>query len=359
MSELADDTQPPDHHLASHLFNLAVLAGGTIGLAVLLNKLGWANANQVLRGVGAWFGAIVGLDVIGLCLDAAAIRQFMRPEARMVSYWRVLCAQASGRAINIFVPGGVVGEATKVAMLVTHAPRDRVLASIVLFNLATFYISVAIVMIGVPITALVVHLPRELAIVVWIALAILIPIVIALGVIIHRGAIGIAANALRRVRILSAARVASWQKQIEGLDAHLKELHSGQSPGTRAGLALLLVSRLVAWCATATVLHAVGVELSATVLVGVLSVGVLISWVSALVPFGLGIADGSNYALFDVLGASGAHGLFVTMLGRARSIAIALIGLAMMGVAHAANRASISQRNRRRRDVLARRAVDA
>jgi uncharacterized membrane protein YbhN (UPF0104 family) len=350
------DELPPEHHLASHLFNLTVLAGGTIGLAVLLNKLGWANANQVLKGVGAWFGAIVGLDVIGLCLDAAAIHQFMRPEARMVSYWRVLCAQASGRAINIFVPGGVVGEATKVAMLVTHAPRDRVLSSIVLFNLATFYISVAIVLIGVPITALVVHLPRELAVVVWIALAVLVPIVITLGVIIHRGAIGTAAGVLRRVKILSAARVASWQKQIESLDAHLKELHSDQSPGTRGGLAILLVSRLVAWTATATVLHAVGVHLTPTVLVGVLSVGVLISWVSALVPFGLGVADGSNYALFDVLGASGAHGLFVTMLGRARSIAIALIGLAMMGLAHAANRVSITQRNRRRREARRTRA---
>jgi hypothetical protein len=199
-------------------------------------------------------------------------------------------------------------------------------------------------------------LPRELAIVVWIALAVLIPLVIALGVIIHRGAIGTAAGALRRVKILSAARVASWQKQIESLDAHLKELHSDQSPGTRAGLAILLVSRLVAWTATATVLHAVGVSLSPTVLVGVLSVGVLISWVSALVPFGLGVADGSNYALFDVLGASGAHGLFVTMLGRARSIAIALIGLAMMGLTHAANRVSIARRNRRRREARLARA---
>jgi hypothetical protein len=82
-------------------------------------------------------------------------------------------------------------------------------------------------------------------------------------------------------------------------------------------------------------------------LVGVLSVGVLVSWMSAVVPFGIGIADGSMYALFDVLGASGAHGVFVTMLGRARSLSIALIGLAIMAVAHSANRVSVGRRNRR------------
>src|SRR5262249_46092826 len=105
---------------------------------------------------------------------------------------------------------------------------------------------------------------------------------------------------------------------------------------------------VVAWIATATVLHVVGVALHAKLLVGVLSVGVLISWVAAVVPLGLGIQDASNYVLFGVLGASGANGLFVTLLGRARSLAIALIGLAVMGIAHSANRISIARRNRRR-----------
>jgi hypothetical protein len=339
---------PPERHLASHVFNLAVLAAGTVGLAVLLNRLGWQNAHDVLAGVGGWFGVIVGLDLVGLALDAAAIHAFMRPEARMVSYWRVLAAQASGRAINIFVPGGVVGEATKVAMLVAHAPKYRVLSSIVLFNLATFYISVAIVAIGVPITAAAVDLPHELAVAVWSALAVLIALVVALGAIIRRGALDAAATALRRLRIVSPARLTAWRARIASLDAHLQELHADQSPGVRSALALLGLSRLVAWTATATVLHAVGVPLHPALLVGVLSVGVLISWASAVVPLGLGISDASNYALFDLLGASGAHGVFVTLLGRARSLTIGLVGLAVMGAAHAANRISVGRRNRRR-----------
>jgi uncharacterized membrane protein YbhN (UPF0104 family) len=342
------DDPPPQHHRASHIFNLAILVAGGIGLVVLMRKLGWDNARAVFANVGGYFAIILALDFTSLAIDAAAIHAFMRPEARMISYWRVLAAQASGRAINIFVPGGVVGEATKVTMLVSHAPRDRVVSSIMLYNLAAFYISVAIVLVGVPITALSVDLPHELAVVVWTGLAVLIPLVIGLGVMIHRGAIDTVLSGARALRILPAERVAKLKTRLAELDRHLKELHSDQSPGTRTGLVLLGVSRVVAWTSTSIVLYAVGVDVHVTLLVGVLSVGVLISWISAFIPFGLGVADGSNYALFDVLGASGAHGVFVTMLGRARSLSIALVGLVVMAIGHTANRVSISRRNRRR-----------
>jgi hypothetical protein len=341
------EPEQPQHHRASHIFNLAILVAGGVGLVVLMRKLGWDNARDVFDSVRGWFVVILALDLAGMAIDAAAIHAFMRPEARMVSYWRVFAAQASGRAINIFVPGGVVGETTKVTMLVSHAPRDRVVSSIVLYNLAAFYISVVIVIVGVPLTALTVDLPHQLSLVVWIGLGVLVPLVVGLGLMIHRGAIDTVLSGARALRILSPARVDKLKTRLADLDRHLKELHSDQSPGTRAGLILLGVSRVVAWTSTSIVLHAVGVPLHVTLLVGVLSVGVLISWISAFVPFGLGVADGSNYALFDVLGASGAHGVFVTMLGRARSLAIALVGLVVMAIGHTANRLSVARRNRR------------
>ena len=81
-------------------------------------------------------------------------------------------------------------------------------------------------------------------------------------------------------------------------------------------------------------------------LVGVFSVGVLIGWISAFVPFGLGVADGGNYALFNVLGAAGMHGVFVTLLGRARSLTLALLGLLVMAAGHTSSRIEIARRNR-------------
>ncbi len=349
MADSPAEETAPSHHRWSHIFNIVVLVGGAVGLAVMMHQLGWDNARSVLTGVGGWFFVILGLDLVGMGIDAAAIHAFMQPEAAMVSYWQVFAAQASGRAINIFVPGGVVGEATKVSMLVTHAPRDRVLSSIVLFDLATFYISVAIVLIGVPITVLMVDLPRELEIAVWIALAVLVPLVVALGVIVHRGAIKSALGTLRRVGIISKERAANWQSKVGEVDKHLRELHSDKSPGTTRALVLLLISRVIAWIATTVVLATTGVTLHAITIIGVLSVGVVISWISAVVPFGLGVADGGNYALFSALGASGALGVFVTLLNRVRTVSIALIGFLIMAIAHFANRGVVRKRHRQYR----------
>src|SRR5689334_1748010 len=82
-------TAKKERHVASHVFNVAVLVVGVAALAWLLNKLGWDNVKRVLGGVGGWFAVIVALDVAALACEAAAIREFMRPEARMVAYWRV------------------------------------------------------------------------------------------------------------------------------------------------------------------------------------------------------------------------------------------------------------------------------
>lgn len=344
MSEQAQQDDPPARHFWSHLFNVVVLIGGGIALAVMMHELGWNNAKEVFEDVGGWFFLILALDLLGMGLDAAAIKAFMQPANP--SYWKVFAAQASGRAINIFVPGGVVGEATKVTMLVSQAPKDRVLSAIVLFNLATFYISVAILIIGVPITMFAVDLPHELALIVWIGLAILITLVIALAVIIHRGAIDTAMTTLRGMRVISKERATKWKTQLAELDKHLKDLHSDENPGNRLALVLLLISRVVAWCSTVVVLGAVGLHLRPMLIIGVLSVGVLIAWISAIVPLGLGIADGSNYALFGALGSAGADGVFVTLLNRARTLAVALIGLAIMALAHTSNHTTVKRRHR-------------
>ncbi len=335
-----------ERHLVTHVFNIAVLVVGAGALAWMLHQLGWDNVRRVLRGVGGWFGLIVAFDLAALACEAAAIHQFMRPEQRMVAYWRVLAAQLSGRAINILTPGGALGEATKVTLLVAHAPRGRVVSSIVLLNVAALYLSVAILAVGVPITALLVDLPSPLDVVVWIGLGSVLAIVAAIAVVIQRGALGTVLGMARGLRLISPARRESWTARLVEVDRHLRELQSSRTPGTRSGLALVAAARLCSWSATTIVLIAVGVTVGPTLLVGVLSVGVLIGWMSAVVPFGLGVADGSNYALFAVLGAPASAGVFVTLVGRARSLSLALLGVVVMAVAHVSSRLEIARRNR-------------
>jgi uncharacterized membrane protein YbhN (UPF0104 family) len=336
-----------EKHLLSHVFNIAVLVVGAAALAWMLHRLGFQTVRTVLAGVGWWFAIIVACDLAALACEAAAIRELMRPEARMAKYWRILAAQMSGRAINILTPGGALGEATKVSMLVSAAPRGRVVSSIVMLNLASFYLSVAIVIVGVPITALLVDLPHNLQLIVWIGLAVVLAIVVALVVLIQRGAVATILQAAHGIGVLSAERTTRWTGKLGDLDRHIRELQSKRSsPGTRTGLLFVCAARLCSWIATTLVLHSVGVHIHFTLLAGVFSVGVLIGWMSAFIPFGLGVADGGNYALFNVLGAAGAAGVFVTLLSRARSLTLAMLGLLVMAAGHTANRFEVRRRNR-------------
>jgi uncharacterized membrane protein YbhN (UPF0104 family) len=308
----------PKKSVWNTVFNLVVFLIGGAALVWMLRTTSWSEVAEVVADVGAWSVVIITLDLTSLVLDAKAWHAFMRPEARMVPFWRVLGAWSSGRAINVLTPGGGLGEAVKVTMLDGHAPRARVLSSIVLLNVSMLYFSVSVMLIGIPITLLLVDLPDALN------------VMVALGFVIHRGAMRSLVGTLRRFRLISAERAKVWKEKLKDVDRHIKELHSDRTSGTRAGFGYVLASKLVNYSATITLLGAVGVPLSPALVIGVLSVGVLISWIAAIVPLGLGLADGGNYALYSLLGATGQQGLFVTLLARARSIAVALLGLAMM-----------------------------
>jgi hypothetical protein len=337
-----------ERHLVSHVFNIVVFVVGGAALVLLMKRLGLANARRVLSDAGAWLALVVGLDVAAMCCDAAAIHAFMRPESRMVSYMRVLSAQASGRAINVLTPGGALGEATKVSMLVGHAPRARIVSSIVLYNLSTLYLSVIIIAIGVPITTGLVHLSREVAIIAWVGLVTILAIMIAMVVVIRRGAVGTLIDAAKGAHLVSAARAERYAAKLTDIDHQLRDLHT--APGLRIGGTWIALSRACSWAATTTVLHAIGVPITATLLIGVFSVGILVGWVSSIVPLGVGIADGGNYALFGVLGASGSKGVMMALLGRMRSLTVAVIGLVVMAIAHTATRVTLHRQRLRRQD---------
>src|ERR1044071_8108010 len=215
----------PGQHRASHVFNVVMLVLGAVMLTWFLRGLAWGDLSTAISGVGRRFAIILGLDLVAVLLDARALHAFMRPEARMISYWRVVAAQLSGRAVNVVTPLGALGEATKLTMLVTHAPRVRVVSAIVLFNLADLYLSVMVMAIGVPITLLLVDLPRALEMTVAIGLAGVIALVIAVGVLIERGATATLTGLLHHVRVISRERRDDWQARLQELDRHLAGLH--------------------------------------------------------------------------------------------------------------------------------------
>jgi len=335
---------PEARHRASHFFHIAILLVGGVGLGVAIHQLGEDGMSRVVA-TGWWFALIAGIDVIGTLFDALGIYAFIRPK-QDVSYWAVFAAQASGIAVNRLTPGNSLGEPVKVTMLTTHrVPTSLAVSAVVMFNLVTMYVGIAALVIGVPITAAVLDLPREVAIVVWGATGLLVALAIAVIFILRRGAVSTLIGMISGVRFLSRERAARWRKKIVDIDTRLRDLLGDpKHSGLPRGLVGVAGSRVLNWCGTIAVMHATDIPLSPSLVVAALSVGVIITWASNIVPLGLGIADGANFVLYSVLGATPDAGLVFTMINRLRIVVLALIGLAIMAIAHSAHRMRLGRR---------------
>jgi hypothetical protein len=347
-----------EHRLsARHVLNLCALVVGAVAFVFLLRQVPPAEMLAMIQRAGGWLAIGVGLAFVATFLDAAALHAFMRPEARTVSYWRVLAAQASGLAVNLLTPGGKLGEATKVTLLVGHAPRDRVVSSVLLFNMAYLYVAIALLVVGIPVAEVVLDLPQTLAVVLAVVSGAILLAGVGLGVLVHRGMLGSFVAAARSLRMLGRERGARVIARLEAIDRHLRELHVGQSPGTRLGMLLVVSSKACVWGQTYVTLRAAGAEPGALVMLMVLSAGTVIDWVASVVPLGIGVADGSNYALYGLLGLGPMLGVSVTGLRRAQQAAVAGVGIAVLLGMNAAEQVGLSRRRARLRTLATERGT--
>jgi uncharacterized protein (TIRG00374 family) len=322
---------------ASTLFNLAALAVGIVAFAIVVAHLGWTGIEAAVLGTGAWFAVIAAIDLLSASCDAFAIHGFLR-KSQPVSYCRVFAAQLSGMAINRLTPGNTLGEPVKVTMLVRSVPTDAAVPAIVMFNLTTIYVAIATIVLGVPLTALFLDLPERVVLAVWIGVGLLLSFAVALALLVRRGAIGSLVDVLVATSLISATRGARWKARIATIDRRIRSIGDARHSGLARGIAGVVGSRVLNGVGTVVVLHAADIPLTAPLVIAMLSVGILVTWISNIIPLGLGIADGTNYVLYGLLGASPTAGLLLTLVNRLRTVMLALLGLSTMAIANAVHR---------------------
>jgi uncharacterized protein (TIRG00374 family) len=319
---------------ARHVLHAVALVVGLVGLAVLIDQLGWSEIEQAIVSAGPWFAVLALIDLASVFCDAGGIHTFVRPLAK-VSYFRVFCAQASGLAINRLTPGNSLGEPIKVTMLMQDIPEAAAVAGIVMYNLAAYLFAISIIVIGVPLTLLSMDLPTEIQIGVSILAGLLILVMVGLVTLVRRGALATAIHAIRRLRIISPERAARWETRIAAIDTNVKRFGDAT---TRRAFAFAVLGRSLNSLGTVLVLVAAGIPLTWPLVIGMLSVGILIQWMSNVIPLGLGLADGGNYVLSGALGSAPGAGLAFTMVNRVRTVVLATMGLAVMALANLTER---------------------
>jgi hypothetical protein len=319
---------------ARHVWHVVALVVGAIALAFLVDRLGREGFERAILGTGKWFLLIAAIDLASVFSDAAGVYCFVRPLAP-ISYFRVLAAQASGIAINRLTPGNSLGEPVKVTMLMAHVPETAAIPAIVMFNISSYVVAVSMIGIGVPITLLSLELSTGATIAVLVATVVIIVAVGSLVVLARRGALGTLVRAGRRIRVLSPARAERLQTRLAGIDDNIKKFGD---PATRRALIFVIASRLLNMSGALVILVALDTPLTLPLITGTLSVGILITWISNVVPLGLGLADGGNYALYGVLGGSPGAGLEFAMVNRVRTVVLASMGLTVMAIANVVDR---------------------
>ena len=324
------------------LLHLLALVVGAIGFAILVDRVGWASMQKAVTDAGWWFVWIALIDLASVFSDSAGLYCFVRAETP-VSYWRVFAAQASGIAINRLTPGNTLGEGVKAAMIVEHvAETSTAVSAVVKFNLATLYVALTVVVIGVPLTLLGLDLPPRATLMVWIGTSVVIVFALVLALLLRRGAVATLVRFARALGVVSKTRAERWTESVSTLDANIRSFNN---PWSRRGVAFILLSRVLHCAAILCVLRAAQVPMTPPIVIGMLSVGIVVTWMSNVVPLGIGLADGTNYVLYAALGSSPIAGLAFTMVNRTRTCVLAAMGLSVLAVASLADRRPLSVRN--------------
>jgi hypothetical protein len=312
-------------------FTIAASLVAALALGATLHQVGVGTVVDELRAVGAWFAALVAIEIVGALCDALAIDGCLGPAAPRSSFRRVLHAQVAGRAINLVTPLASLGEATKVTLLMRDTDTTRAIAAIARFGMVYVLINLSLIVIGAPVCALALPLPAWLVRTLWIGTGVAAVIVTGLALLVRGGMVASVVRGLHRAHLVSAARAAGWTARAHELDQTLRgsSLRSWR-PGGWA-----LISKLSQWVAAWLVLAANGHAPPLAVMAAIATAGTLVNIVANVVPLGLGIAVGGTAALMAALGQPASLGVTMAVARRGVQLLYAAFGLALLVSAEA------------------------
>src|SRR5664279_1965466 len=138
------------------------LAIALVSLVLTIRDTGFNTIGRYFKRIGWWWFAVVALEVVITSLDAIAIRAFMSPEQEKVKLRSALLSQLAGRSVNAVTPSGNLGEAVKVSVLTEHVSQSRAVATILLYNVVSFTVELAMVAVAAPFAALLLPMPTSL-----------------------------------------------------------------------------------------------------------------------------------------------------------------------------------------------------
>ena len=335
----ATTTADPSPSWLRWVTRIALIAG-TVGWVATVYLVGPRTIYGQLRAIGGWFAALIAVGIGMTSLDAAAVYTLTKGPGAP-PYSRVFIAQLAGSAVNAVTPGGNLGEVLKASILAEQTKGARVIGAVMYCGLSSLCISLVMIAIGAPLTAILMDLRDGIRLAMIAGGLVAAGVVIVVVVLVKRGMLRSVIGLAGRLRLVSAKRRKKWEAKLAEIDERISG--TGDPRGRRRATLFVLLSKLLGWFSTWIIVATAGYMLDVPELAALLSAGTLLGWLSTLVPMGLGIAEGGNYGLFKLIGAPASLGVSLALAHRVLQVFAAIIGFTVLGLYR------LSQRTARRK----------
>lgn len=316
---------------------LAGVIIAVVALVITVALVGPRTLWRQLAMIGPGFIVILLIEAVVTLCDSAALSGFLGHHGRRPSFFTVVRAQVTGRAVNAVTPLGSLGEAAKATALMTATSSQRAIAAVIRYNLASAGVKLTTIGIGAPLCGWLLDVPHGLRIALLVGGGTAL-LLIALGMwVIHRGLLATLVTTVRGSRIISPARAAAWRKKLAPIDQQLRPPKHGPRFARWYPTGWIVASRVLsitsAWCVLAFSGHIASIGTMAAVA----TAGQMIGIAASIVPMGLGIGEGGTAALFAALGEAPTLGVVMILGSRITTLAYAAIGLVLLLSASAAD----------------------
>jgi uncharacterized protein (TIRG00374 family) len=322
-----------------------------VALVFTIRDIGMVTLAVYFRRIGWWWFAVAALEVVITTLDAVAIRAFLSPEQGKVRLRHAVLSQLAGRAVNAVTPSGNLGEAVKVSVLVERVSQSRAVSTILLYNAVSFSVELLVVAAAIPFVIALVPMPSFLRWLMIVTCAASLSFAIVLNILVRYGAltalapiarwfyVGFARLWKRGRYTFPAERYERWQRQLRDVADKMRAKAGARRRDRALGVSAVVASRLTSMSLSFMILHAVGEAITPGFVAAYTVGGFIIYMTSNLVPMGVGVSEGGNYALFRALGENPARGVTLVLARRVVQIVYAAIGLVLMAASETVQRA--------------------
>jgi len=329
---------------------MVLLVAGTALLALLLWRLGPAEILETLGRIGWYFVPILLLGAAHQATRALALNACIL-QPRMLRYRDALAIRLSGEAVQtLTLTGPVLAEPTKAWLLERRGLTftDGFAATLTEYLIYSF-VSAAMAIVGL--VALLVRFQpsptiRSVAIVIVVLCAAFL-VASAIAIACRFYLIGTIISTLGRAGVLRG-RLKPDLAAVNRIEDLLLVVLRDSPARFAVVVAMEIAAQALLVFELFWLLRAIHV------VVPVSSVFLIEAWVKffdfafLLVPLQVGVLEGTYASIFGVLGLPLAGGFVLALVRRARGLAIAAVGLAMLGL----------MTRRRRRDLAARPNLD-